>query len=685
MSSKLKVLPIVLIASFLIVSILPLSQGAADDPTVSVPADNIDRVILISIDSVGTMLEKPQNENFVLTPNLKRLKDNGVYFKGARDVLPAVTQVNHLVMATGAYPEKIGISGNTVWDRKSKTLKSPWKNPKLIKAQTIFEAMEEINENYTTAIVAGKNYVGCPMWADIQVAPACIHERTEVEFGFHRFPEPIVTDAPASWIMDKALEVIDREDPEMMLLHLDMLDHVRHYSGPDSLESWAQLSWEDHQIGRLIKYLRDSGKLKSTLLIVTADHGQVSLWKNVNIEKLLEDKGIEARTPNPDGTFAHVFLEDPDKVDEAVRILREQDYVRKVWAGDQIDDVNLKTPYTGDILVNLKLPYKYSFSYGPLEVSPGQRGNHGGLPTSSVFMIFFGPHVKRGVEYSGENVCLVDIVPTIHDLTGLPLPKDSQGRSLENMVENLANGTAPIIDSKLMDEEVDRVGLIPLIYLVIAAVFLVAGVWPNWKVLMLKVEGFGFGSWLKTSLPLVMAIATSLITAFFIHIQNLITDAPGINPDAYIGWMAAIGPIAPLSVLIPVVMVSLWFSHWGIGGLIMGFISRLTTGKSFKRSLSLPPLMFVPLAVSQIVYVVINIVHRIPPIGMMCLYLILFWLGFALSVYLGILLNRKIYETSWVRGSVPVIVFGALTAAVWVVVLASLLFVNIMPGALVSF
>ena len=79
---------------------------------------------------------------------------------------------------SGAFAEGIGIVGNYVFDPSKRgrlffqNYDYPWRNPELIKADTIFKSMERENPEYTSAVIAGKNYVGCPIWADIQVAPA---------------------------------------------------------------------------------------------------------------------------------------------------------------------------------------------------------------------------------------------------------------------------------------------------------------------------------------------------------------------------------------------------------------------------------------------------------------------------------------------------------------------------------
>lgn len=671
-----------LIAIFTLLLLAPSAIPAQNnkEANAEIPNENIERVILISIDSMGTMLEQTQNENFILTPNIERLKNNGVYYKSASCALPSVTQLNHPVMLSGAYPEKLEFCGNSVYDEKEGVLKIPWRNPELIKGETIFEAMENENPNYTSTIVAGKNYVGRPIWADLQVAPSRISKSvTEKHPNFHIFPEPMPGDVPDTWVMDKALKIIAEEDPEMTLLHLPFLDHQRHYAGPDSLEAWAQLRWTDRQIGRLIKQLENSGKLSSTLIVLTSDHGQVNLWKVANIEKLLAEHGIEGKTPNPEGTFAHLYIQNDEKIEEAASLLRKQDYIKKVWIGNEIDKLHLDTPYTGDILVNYKVPYKYKFSFGPIVVGVGSRGQHGGVQSSHVPIIFFGPNVSRGISFSGENVSLVDIVPTVSDLTGLPLPRTSQGNILPQ-VKDQTHAAAPEVNYNLPQEKATEVGLIPPLFLILSIVSFIAGVWPNWETVSFNVENIEVKSWVKSSLPLFMSIILALTASLLIHFQVLWTDVPGINPDTYLSWTIGISPLLTLLQIIPLLLIGVWAGHWIIGGSILGGINRVVTGKSYKKFYKFFPFMFVPLILSQFAYTLITMTGMIPSYGMMWLFLVLFWGGFISSLFLGIKLNKKIYGTSWIKGAIPIIIFGILTGIIWIGAITSLLFPTLWPG-----
>ncbi|MBC8497361.1 alkaline phosphatase family protein, partial [Candidatus Bathyarchaeota archaeon] len=135
-----------------------------------------------------------ENPDFSITPNIGSLVKNGASFTMAEAVMPTKTQVNHVTIVSGSYADNIGIVGNYVFD-PSKNSKAymgnidfPWKNPSLIKADTIFKAMEREDSDYTSLIVAGEKYVGGPLLGGYQSFPAYTFDNAE-ERGVVEVPE----------------------------------------------------------------------------------------------------------------------------------------------------------------------------------------------------------------------------------------------------------------------------------------------------------------------------------------------------------------------------------------------------------------------------------------------------------------------------------------------------------------
>ncbi len=680
-----RALPIALI----LLAVVPTSLSPATFPEPPLKGKPIERVILISIDAVNWdyIFDNGQNPQFSVTPNLGELIRHGTAFKRARGVLPAVTQVNHLVMVTGCYPERIGVPANEFFDLERRKLIAAWKNPELIKVKNLFQVLEENNSSFTTAVVAGKNYVGVPIWADLQVAPAKIPDSTKRFFpDFKEFPEPILNDATDSWVMDKALKILDKADPQVMLIHLPYMDHAQHHWGWKSPEAWAQLRWADHQIGRLLKYLKQSGKLERTLIVVTSDHGQHNFWQEVDVLGELERHGIRAKL-NPPVNYFHLYLENAEQVEEAVRVIRSMGIANGIWYENEIDEIHLRTPYTGEIFVSLKPPYKAMIKIFWFKTSSPQIGEHGGLTETEVFMILFGPHVRRGVLYE-NGASLVDIVPTICDLVGLPTPENMQGRSLKALIYS-ENSLAPDIEYHLLKETRMRIGLMPILTFILTMILLYSCVSLDprkwYKVISRQERGAAV---LKTRQPLLylLLITSSISTGFFVYIENLYSDAPGINPDKFLVTMPFFSKLHLRSIwlplptswisAIPILTLVMWLGHMYVGGLILGAVQRFILRTQLTEDLKLVPIFFVPFIASE---VLCSLIFLLLPIGPNLCYEFftgMFWVGFAFSFLFALSLLIEKHQVHWKKLLPGLLVFFSLTALCWLCVLGTFLNVN---------
>ena len=77
------------------------------------PNSNDQYVLLISFDGF-----RPDYVDWYNTPNLDKIKSNGVMAKKLKPVFPTKTFPNHYSMATGMYVENHGLIGNQFFDKK---------------------------------------------------------------------------------------------------------------------------------------------------------------------------------------------------------------------------------------------------------------------------------------------------------------------------------------------------------------------------------------------------------------------------------------------------------------------------------------------------------------------------------------------------------------------------------------
>lgn len=635
----------------------------------------IKRVIIISVDALNSdyLFNCKVNEDFYLTPNIGELIREGCVFKNTTAVMPTLTQVNHVTILCGCYADKVGFIGNVVYDKETHTFRFPWEEPELIKADTIMKSLNRENKNIKTAVIAGKNYVGCPIWAQYTIGPSCISESIKKELPqIKKFPSMFgYMDSPDHWAMDNALAVLKKIDPNMMLLHLPFVDPAQHNFGHASAQALAAISWADYQIGRLIKYLKESNKLKNTLIVFTSDHGQQNVWEKKNLKKILIKAGIKVKVNFSEGNNANIFLEDKTQLNEAVALLKQKDYIDGIWTGDEIDKAHLRTPYTGDIIVSTRSPYEAL----PFMI---HLGGHAGRQERFVPLAFTGPSIKRG-EVIEKEASLTDIVPTICALTGWKEPKDVQGNVLP--VVDKTNKWTPELSYHFREYTHKRIGYIPIFFF-ICSIFLFIAVFHKKEVYKLLLFQFDEEITKATvSVPLSLVICfTLLISAVLFTLLCNLFSIPGIQPDSFVTalrfhlWSSAI-------VLVPYDFFFFSLGIWLLGILIIAIAgARLTKKGNFQKIMCVLPYAAIYLLLFLIIFEIIQLLTPIPYQLVFILFNLFFWTGFILSLTLSIIIFKNLCAATALKSIIIVGIIGLFTIAEFLFMVLYVIF----PSYLVS-
>jgi hypothetical protein len=443
-----------------------------------------------------------------------------------------------------------------------------------------------------------------------------------------------------------------------MLVNLGFLDPVQHSFGHGSMESWAALAWADFQLGRLLQYLTESGKLESTLIVVTADHGQSNEWKRVPLGKILNSEGISANVV-ADGSFATIFLRNKEDLQRAVDAIEDLGYADGIWYGEGIDDVRIRTPYTGDISVSVRPPYEI-FS----NVRPPFLGIHGGLQQRYVPIVFFGPNVRRGVIM--ESASLTDIVPTICELAGLPLPRDSEGVVLP--VIDRSQREAPEIQYKMVEYTTYSLSYIPIIFFFLALVTLVPAL------ILRKDFGFSVLEISSEDLPnlvpfllMTVSVIFAIGSSFYSYIVNLYA-IPGIQPDAFLVAMDY-GILGSFLISVSLSLIVLWYAPVGIRIMLQKLRRRRWRIRAMPYSLLI-------VCAAQLIFTGINLLIKIPYSIAFHVFVLFFFGGLALSyIHRAIVIHRYV-ETRRRLATTLTILSGLLVMVFWFYLTMYLLFPN---------
>lgn len=339
------------------------------------------------------------------------------------------------------------------------------------------QATVEANRFFVNTDTATNNY------GTLTTAPAWMYPEEGNRYVPGNDPAHLGGD---TWAADAAMTIMQNENWSGMLLTLGGVDKIGHMwggglvdntitSGPDAMVHMPFIAKNaDEQVGRVIQKLRDLGELDSTLIVLTADHGQQTAtnFYGVNAAKAGDTNWYYGSSVN-DGdiyltaspalspllatgnvvftyqsTAIETWLTDQSaaKKHEAALAMRTLPGVIATYIRDG-DHYNLDTATKtstkmtlaefiwwrqhGQELVNAMAFDGAADVVGLLADNTGYGvyGDHGGAQKGGqkIPMVIFGPGVKHEVNPAGFR--LVDIMPTVLKTMGIPLTHAVDGRA----------------------------------------------------------------------------------------------------------------------------------------------------------------------------------------------------------------------------------------------------------------
>lgn len=384
-----------LMAGLVLAALILIGDGASAKNT-----RLADHVVLIILDSFS-----PDYMAMYDLPNLRKLADQGVWYARARGVFPSNTTANHTTILTGAYPNKTGIPNNSRYDRDTDRLRSPLRD---IQVPTLPEVL---------------NAHGL---VTVELAHFLLEGRKAISYAQH---------GAANFI--KAFEA---HNPDL-LIYLDMdVDTEGHRRGPYNMKEVLQKT--DGDIGEMMLYLEEQGKLAKTAFIVASDHGMIENSLPAAAPKLLDDlkkAGFSVATANAQirkntdlvaisagGIFLYIR---EGRLDEG-RMEQLLSFLNGIPNTDILTENDLRArnadPFAvGDIVVVPRCGFVLASGAGG--------GMHGVPETEHTTLLLSGAGIRQGLVRGRANT--VDIAPTILHLLGLDIPEYMDGQVLKDGVE----------------------------------------------------------------------------------------------------------------------------------------------------------------------------------------------------------------------------------------------------------
>jgi phosphonoacetate hydrolase len=366
-------------------------------------------------------------------PRLAALMRAGAATLDGRGVLPSLTNVNHVSLLTGTYPERHGLSTNFYFDRAT------WNEVFMdevafVKEPLLFERAKAAG--WSTAMVTAKAKLtrllrrGLDHCLDMTTHPGALAAAAG--------PPPDVFSLEINlWVLRMAREVAARVAPD--LLYVATTDYPQHKLGPADPSMRDYLAASDEALGRLL----DVYDLDDTVVVFTADHGMNEKPRSVSPVRLLADAGIAAHGVPliRDGLFAHhrdlggalyLYFRDPAVAGKARDVLAGAPGLDEIAVREEAGRDRLPADRVGDLICwGARDTALGIWSEGPAGREEAGLRSHGSKHEQRIPMIVAGAGVRPGAAIVEGRT--VDLMPTLCRLIGVDAG-EVQGRVLEEIL-----------------------------------------------------------------------------------------------------------------------------------------------------------------------------------------------------------------------------------------------------------
>lgn len=426
------------------------------------------RVVVVVLDGLRRDLLGPE-----ATPGLHAFAEAATGFAAHRSVFPSATRVVSACFATGCFPARHGLQGNSVALMEDGQLVPHdvgrpdfMDHKRRVTGRSL--AMPTLAERLAQA---GREVM---VFSNVSPGAARAHDPDGHGWVFHRACSfapglrPLTgAEAVADITLDTAGDArlttrflddaVAGREAALSVLWLGEPDHMQHESPLGSPACQAAIIGSDAAFARvwdIVEARRAEGE--DILLIACSDHGHQTVTEVVDIEATLIAAGLKRGADDTsllsvaNGTGALVYLH-PDRAAEAsavLDLLRRQPWADRVLAGDALAEIGHTA--TGGLLCAIAMrsseaPNAFGVPGSSAAALPAQGkpdrlgcGQHGGLGRyeQMPFLMIEGAGFPAGAVVTEPSI-IVDLAPTI--LRHLGLAFDGlDGRPLQRTPENPA-------------------------------------------------------------------------------------------------------------------------------------------------------------------------------------------------------------------------------------------------------
>lgn len=344
--------------------------------------------------------------------HIRALMADGAYAMGVNSVFPSMTYPSHTTIVTGVQPAKHGVYYNTgpgdrvYWNDSSIRVPTLW-GAATAKGLTVASLLWPVSADAPVAYDI----------PDIGSLGEAVRERYSKPVGFVDTLRVRVFGGASriEWGRDVnigriAAYVIAEARPNLMTIHLFSVDHNEHMEGREGAGVRRAVRGADSAIGIIEDALKATGIWDSTVLIVTGDHGFMTVTKQVNPNVWLKQAGLITDLGRGQwramfysvGGSSYLYVKDAEALTAVEHILRELPDSVKQFV--RVIDKKQLEKIGGNPEVALALSGLNGAAFGNAvsgdAVRPGHGGQHGYYPDFFEIRtgwVAHGPGIRKGV------------------------------------------------------------------------------------------------------------------------------------------------------------------------------------------------------------------------------------------------------------------------------------------------
>jgi len=352
-------------------------------------------------------------------PHISNFIKNGVQAASLIPAFPSKTFPNHYTIATGMYPDKHGIIGNSFYSNK--------------KNVTYKVGKRELVED-------GTFYGGTPIW--IQADKASMVSASYFFVGseaniqglyptyYHKYDGSIKNDIRVTEALNW-LALPEKNRPHIITMYFSDMDDIGHRYGPDNDKELKKALFDlDKNLGDLFAGAEATG-LPINIIIVS-DHGMATVpnTKLISIEDIKNDSLYKVID---NGAIVNIHPKKDVSIDAIIEYLKPKENNFKVYKTENTPgfEYSPKNKDWGAIQILPDFGYYFSSSAGiakRMKISATTFGVHGYDPKhKDMHGIFYanGPAFKEG--YVAPPLKNIDIYPLMCEILDLEIPNDIDG------------------------------------------------------------------------------------------------------------------------------------------------------------------------------------------------------------------------------------------------------------------